>query len=180
MKRTLLAVGGVLAIVAAVPLVAMAEGGKRGGHGDRHGGMMAGGHHGDRGGHGHKHGGKVRMLEMIETYDADGDGSVSQVEIDTFRADRLKTFDADGDGTLSLAEYEALWLDAMRERMVDRFQRHDADGDGAVTVAEFSEGSKYMVIMRDRNDDGVLNLDDVGRRGGKHGKGDGQGGMQKP
>jgi len=26
----------------------------------------------------------------------------------------------------------------------------------------------------------VLNLDDVGRRGGKHGKGDGQGGMQKP
>ena len=53
--------------------------------------------------------------------------------------DRLAEFDADNDGSLTLEEYQALWLDAMRERMVDRFQAHDDDGDAIVTVEEFVE-----------------------------------------
>ena len=108
----------------------------------------------------------VRLIEMIEVYDADGDGAVSQEEIDQWRAERLGQFDADGDGRLSLEEYQALWLDAMRERMVDRFQAHDDDGDGQVTVEEFGERTSRIVLMRDRNGDGVLNLDDARR--GRH------------
>jgi len=59
-----------------------------------------------------------------------------------------------------LSEYEALWLDAYRERMVDNFQRHDDDGDGMVTVQEFSEDQSGMVAKMDRNDDGVLSSED--------------------
>ena len=107
--------------------------------------------------------GQDRLRAMLELYDTDGDGSISQAEIDATRAERLATFDADGDGQLTLAEYEALWLDAMRERMVDQFQRHDDDGDGQVTADEFGEDFANIVARRDRNNDGVLNADDTGR-----------------
>lgn len=151
-------------------------------HHDRHG---DGGHHGHgHGRDGHKgrahggggHGGKMghgrrtdRLMDLMELYDLDGDGKVTQAEIDQGRADRLGEFDSDGDGTLSLQEYEALWLDAMRERMVDRFQKHDDDGDGQVTVEEFSERTGRMVMRGDRNDDGAISLEDL-RRGdrGRH------------
>lgn len=186
MKKSILAAGTALAIAAAIPLVALAQGGWHDGPGGRHGGMMSGGmHDGGHGGHHGKHGGKARMLDLIETYDADGDGKVTQAEIDTYRAARLKTFDADGDGKLSLAEYEKLWLDAMRDRMVDRFQSHDDDGDGMVTADEFGEAYRNMVILRDRDDDGALSLDDAemrgpGGMGQGMGRGMGQGMMQKP
>ncbi len=170
MKKIFAGTVAVVAIAAAVPLVASAHG-----DGDRGERGYKGGHHGERHGmRGHHRdgpagrGGKVRMIEMIEIYDADGDGSVSQVEIDAWRADRLGQFDANGDGQLSLDEYQALWLDAMRERMVDRFQSHDDDGNGLVTVEEFGERTARIVTMRDRNDDGVLNMDDLRReRGGQ-------------
>jgi hypothetical protein len=105
-----------------------------------------------------------RMLDMIELYDQDGDRKITQAEVDKARADRLAEFDRDGDGMLSLDEYEALWLDAMRERMVDRFQAHDDDGDGKVTVVEFSKQTSRLVMRRDRNDDGALSVEDL-RRG---------------
>lgn len=170
MKKTIAGTIAVLATAAAVPLIAGTHGdGDAGGmkdrhHGEHHGGQGMRGHHGN--GHAGR-GGRIRIMEMIETYDADGDGSVSQVEIDDWRADRLREFDTDGDGQLSLDEYQALWLDAMRERMVDRFQSHDDDGDGQVTIEEFGERSAHLVMMRDRNEDGVLNLDDMPR--GRHG-----------
>lgn len=104
-----------------------------------------------------------RVMDLVELYDRDGDGKVTQVEIDQARADRLAAFDNDGDGALSLQEYEALWLDAMRARMVDRFQSHDDDGDGSVTVEEFSERTGRMVLRGDRNGDGAISQEDMRR-----------------
>ena len=121
-------------------------------------------HHGREHGRKRGHGRRIdRVLDLIELYDHDGDGAVTQAEIDQARADRLSEFDDDGNGMLSLQEYEALWLDAMRERMVDRFQSHDDDGDGQVTVEEFSKRTARLVMRRDRNQDGVIGLDDVRR-----------------
>jgi Ca2+-binding EF-hand superfamily protein len=186
MKKILAATAAALALAAAVPLVATAHDDDRGGR-ERGGGHDAGhgmrGHHGEGhhgGGHGHGgRGARLHFQEMIETYDADGDGSVSQAEVDEWRASRLREFDADGDGQLSLDEYQALWLDAMRERMVDQFQEHDDDGDGQVTVEEFGERTSRMVMMRDRNEDDVLNAEDAGHRGRGDGPrhGHGTGGM---
>ena len=70
----------------------------------------------------------------------------------------------DSDGSLSLEEYQALWLDAMRERMVDRFQAHDDDGDGIVTVEEFVESLQLDRPAVDRNDDGQVTRDDLRRQ----------------
>ena len=119
---------------------------------------------------GREHGGKMRnarrmdrVINLIKLYDQDGDDKVTQAEIDEVRANRLAEFDSDGNGMLSLQEYGALWLDAMRERMVDRFQSHDDDGDGQVTDEEFSEQTSRMVIRRDRNSDGAISLEDTRR-----------------
>jgi len=115
------------------------------------------------GGHGRMHGG---MHDMLLSFDANEDGKLSQEEIDQGRASQLKKFDKNGDGTLSLGEYEALWLDVMRERMVDRFQGHDADGDGKVTSEEFGERFAGMVKFMDSNGDGVLDETDMRARHG--------------
>lgn len=177
MKKTIAATVAVIALGAAIPLAA--SGGDRYGdhRGDRHGGPGMMGHHGEMRGHhgkrdGMRHGGigaKIRMQEFIGTNDADGDGRVTQDEVDQWRADRLARFDTDGNSQLSLDEYEQLWLDAMRKRMVRQFQRHDEDGDGQVTADEFGERTARMVMMRDRNEDGVISLDDLGRRHGRRG-----------
>ena len=114
--------------------------------------------------------GRGRGAAMIENFDTDGDGQLTQAEIDAVRADRFAEFDTDGNGELTLQEYEALWLDAMRERMVDRFQNLDNDGDAIVTSEEFVDPFAAMVSRMDRNEDGVISADDMGRRG--HGRGD--------
>lgn len=140
-------------------------------HGDGHSRwrMHGGGQYG-MGGHGmggHGMGGHGGMHDMMLGFDANEDGKLSQEEIDQGRANQLKTFDKDGDGSLNLAEYEALWLDVMRERMVDRFQGHDADGDGMVTTQEFGKRFANMVKYMDSNGDGVLDESDMGRRHNK-------------
>jgi len=129
-----------------------------------------GGPHGHGGGHGGRMGGRMgggrgmdRVLDLIELYDQDGDGKVTQAEIDKARADRLAAYDADGNGSLSLQEYEKLWLEAMRSRMVDQFQAHDDDGDGQVTVNEFSKRTSRLVLRRDNDEDGAIDLTDARR-----------------
>ena len=130
-------------------------------HSQMHGHHMAGQHGGGFRGHGK--GGHMAM-RLLERYDANGDGKVSQEEIDRGRGERLASFDGDQDGKLSLAEFEALWLDAMRERMVDSFQGFDDDGDGLVTGEEYGKPFQRMVERMDRNGDGLLGFDDRGRR----------------
>lgn len=117
---------------------------------DRHHGR---GHHGGFGGE-----------RLFESFDANGDGRLTQAEIDQVRQARLQQFDADGDGNLNLDEYQALWMEAMRERMVDRFQAHDDDGDGLVTPQEFGEPFDRMVRRFDQDGDGELTMDEIRRR----------------
>lgn len=94
--------------------------------------------------------------DLLTTYDTDGNGTVTQAEIDAVRAAELATYDANGDGTLNLEEYQALWLAKVYERMVDAFQHFDANGDGNVTVEEFNAGFANIVALRDADGDGAL------------------------
>ena len=118
-----------------------------------------------RGGGGHMEGGR----QMLQGFDRDGDGSFTQEDVDAVRGERFAAFDADGDGALSLAEYEALWLDAMRGRMVRGFQLHDRDGDALVTVKEFTLTTGNLAERHDRNGDGVVTRDELRER--RHGQG---------
>lgn len=142
------------------PQMQQADGGAMMHKGGQH---HRGKHH--RGGH---HGGR-HMSGMLESFDLDGDGKLSQEEIDRSRVERFSSFDADGNQSLTLAEYEKLWLDAMREVMVDRFQELDADGDAQVTAEEFKRPFAKLVRHMDRNDDGVLDDADRGRHHGQKG-----------
>src|SRR5687768_14461769 len=123
-KRTILLTAGALALGATAFAGASLAGG--GWHRDH-------GHHGSAG------------QSLFETFDANQDGTLTQAEVDQARQSKLAEFDRDGNGSLSLEEYQALWMDAMRERMVDRFQGHDDDGDGMVTAEEF--GNDYSRII---------------------------------
>ncbi|HEX9791336.1 MAG TPA: hypothetical protein VGA60_11785 [Kiloniellales bacterium] len=114
--------------------------------------------------HGGGHEDGRHMFRMLESFDVNGDGKLSQAEIDETRAERFTSFDADSDQTLTLAEYEQLWLAAMREKMVDRFQDLDADGDAKITAEEFKAPFANLVRHMDRNDDGVVNREDSPRR----------------
>jgi hypothetical protein len=121
-------------------------------------------HHGWNQHHRGGHMGPGAGLAFMEQYDTNKDGSLTQAEIDQVRKDRLAKFDADKDGKLDLKEYEALWLDAHRRQMVRDFQRLDTDGDAVVTGDEYGKPLDKLVQFRDRNHDGKLNKDDVGRR----------------
>lgn len=107
------------------------------------------GHH--RGGHG---GPRGEML--FRTFDTDKDGAITAAEINSETERRISSNDANGDGALSLQEFEVVWMEMMRNRMVDAFQRFDDDGDGVITKAEVDEKTSWMLSRMDRNGDGKI------------------------
>jgi hypothetical protein len=132
------------------------ERGERGDHEKRgeRGGRDRGEHRGERIGFG----------AMLTDADANGDGSVTQDEIDLFRTSLVAGADASGDGDLSLEEFQSIYAELAQDRMEDRvtksFERLDADSDGQVTQAEMDDRFGDIVERMDRNDDGALSEDD--------------------
>lgn len=161
-----LVIAGLAAIVgsAAIAGVVHARDGHFGPRGERH--SM-----GERGGFDHG----PRGFAMMEQFDANKDGNLTQAEIDQARKEKLAKFDANKDGKLNLKEFEALWLDTTRQQMVRSFQHLDADGDAIVTLDEYTKPYQQMVRRHDRNNDGQLKQDD--RR--HFGRGDAPKGEQK-
>jgi len=104
------------------------------------------------------HGGMMR--QMMERYDTNKDGKLTQQEVDDNRTQWFARFDADKNGSLSLKEFEALWLEAHRQEMIREFQRFDPNGDAAVSLEEYKEPLSRIVADRDRNGDGVLSKED--------------------
>ena len=102
----------------------------------------------------------VSAMELFESVDADGDGKLTQAEIDKARNDRHAAHDADGDGNLSLEEFAALWHETTRPLTVRAFQMLDTDGDAVVTRAEYDRPLASIVERLDRNRDGGLSLKD--------------------
>ncbi|WP_299788505.1 EF-hand domain-containing protein [uncultured Marivita sp.] len=123
--------------------------------GDRDG---RGGRDGHRGGHrGGGFGGEM-FRTVFDAADADGDGSVTQAEIDAYRAAQIGAVDASGDGALSIEEFDELYRSFTRSRMVDAFQSLDSDGDGQIAPEELDTRIARMVERLDRDGDGALTL----------------------
>ena len=102
----------------------------------------------------------VSAMEMFDAVDADGDGRLTQAEIDKARDDRHAAHDADGDGNLSLEEFAGLWHETTRPLTVRAFQMLDTDGDAIVTRAEYDRPLAGIVERLDRNGDGSLSMRD--------------------
>ena len=118
-----------------------------------------------RGGFGHHKGpwgGGGAM--MMEQFDGNQDGKLSQAEIDETVRNRLAGADTNGDGQLDLEEFQPLLVEIMRPRIVDGFQFLDADGSAAITLEEIERPIARMVSRLDRNDDGELTEDELQRR----------------
>lgn len=116
-------------------------------------GWKRGGHHGAG------HGGRGEM--MFKTFDTNKDGTITTAEIEAATQQRLNDNDANGDGALSLEEFQGVWMEMLRERMVDAFQRFDEDGDGVITKAEVDEKTSWMLSRMDRNDDGQITREEM-------------------
>src|SRR5262245_59538254 len=82
---------------------------------------------------------------LLERYDANKDGKVSQQEIDVNRTEWHARFDTDKNGSLSLKEFEALWLEAKRQEMIREFQHLDPNGDAALSLDEYKEPLSNIV-----------------------------------
>ena len=98
--------------------------------------------------------------EMLQSVDTNGDGALSQDEIDAAIDARFAKFDADKNGSLSLQEFEALWAEITQPAAVRAFQFLDPDGDAAVARTELDDRFGKLVSRFDRNDDGMLSPDD--------------------
>jgi hypothetical protein len=108
---------------------------------------------------------------ILEQFDKDGDGKLSEEERKAAKAARgqmegarmkemLEKFDADKDGTLNEAEKEAMRAE-MKKRMIEKF---DKDGDGELNEEERAEMKKAM-----RERPGHKRPHGKGDRDGKHG-----------
>jgi len=114
----------------------------------------------DGGWHGRGHDRGKYWQNMLERYDANKDGKVTQEEIDNNRQAWYAEFDIDKDGKLSIVEFEKLWLKARHRMMVREFQYFDTDGDANVTILEYKGPLEDLVVERDRNNDGALSRAD--------------------
>jgi len=107
---------------------------------------------GPQGGDGPPDGKRPEMhKKMLERFDADGDGTLSEAERATAKEARkskmekhrkkmvLKHFDEDGDGTLSETERAA--AKKAKERRLEKF---DKDGDGELSREEHKAARKAM------------------------------------
>lgn len=162
-----------LVLAGAAGLSSLAVADYRGSHGAKHhkASYSGQGHHGwgyHNRGH-RKHWRKARRMDrMMERFDTDGDGKLTQSELDDARKALLAKHDGDKDGKLTLAEFQNLWLEFMHRRMVRGFQRIDRDGDAAITIEEFLKPYSKVVERMDRNEDGVLDKEDRRYRGRHH------------
>lgn len=117
--------------------------------------------------------------------DTDGDGALSEAELQAPMAERFAAADADGDGTLTAEELVAMvegrraeQMARMAERMIARF---DANDDGVLSPDEMATppAPATMFERLDTDGDGTISEDEfaaVGERGrGGHGMGRGMG-----
>lgn len=169
MKRTLLSMLALVAVVgAAATTAALADRGGPG-HGRGPGGF----------GEGFGGGPMGAMPLDFAAIDADGDGKVTRAELDAFRAARAAEVDANGDGLLSAEELRAADLKRAEARATERVERliaaHDTNGDGQLSAAELAlpPAPQGLFDRVDADGDGAITEDEIaamrGRMAGRHG-----------
>jgi hypothetical protein len=146
-RKTVLTVSALAlgAVLVAVPMVAMAKG-----EGARMERMM------DRAG---------LQIDFAKA-DADGDGKVTQDELEALRAGQIAALDADGDGFVTAEELAQRGQQLREERNTARtarmLERFDADGDGRLALEELPSAPVDRIFAAlDADGDGALTQPEI-------------------
>jgi Ca2+-binding EF-hand superfamily protein len=134
------------------------------------GGMMMG-RGGRRGGMGGEPG-----FSWLRGADANKDGVITQDEAIGEGMKRFTQLDRTKDGAVDQADFDAMRKD-MADYRVKRFiHRFGADRDGKVSREQFFKEAAERFALADLNNDGRITRDEMGRGGGRHGRGHHRGG----
>ena len=93
-----------------------------------------------------RRGDSAMQQQLFKQIDANSDGSISQEEMDTFRAAKVAAADLNKDGALSLEEFDTLYRELTRTHMVRAFQNLDSNGDGVISAEEMD--ARVAAIMQ--------------------------------
>jgi len=119
----------------------------------------------------------------FEELDSDGDGQITQSEMQGRAAAHFQEADTDGNGLLSASEMEAQAQKRMAERIAGMIERFDKDGDGALSQDEMPRPPRAGRMFDHFDQDGSGGISEeefsdareemrgrMAKRWGKHGK----------
>lgn len=122
-----------------------------------------------RKGHGGQ-GGRGMPVSFAEL-DSDGDGQITQAEIDARREARFADMDSNGDGSVTLDEYKAAAAARASTAAEERFSALDVDGDGVLSrdavEAQVTRGARRgsFIARLDTDGDGAVSEDEFATMG---------------
>lgn len=122
----------------------------------------------------------AQMAHFFETWDMNRDGRVTVEDVSARRAEMFEMFDLNGDAMID-ADEQANMAQTIAGQEESNREGHgvngpgprihaamapaynDADADGVISAAEFAAASPRLFAELDRNGDGEVNREDVGR-----------------
>lgn len=98
----------------------------------------------------------------FEMLDADGNGQVTQAEMQQHREAHFAETDSNGDGMLSSEEMMARGKDDASERVAKMISRFDENGDGMLSLDEMPEPKKKgdMFARLDKDGNGSISKEE--------------------
>ncbi len=114
---------------------------------------------------------------QLQKLDKNGDGKLSADEAPRLFKGR-RQLDANGDGFITSDELRRRMQKRAVRAIPRRLKQMDADGDGRITADEF-KGNERLFQRLDRNQDGVIDVQDRRRRG-EQGDRKGKGKRRRP
>lgn len=115
-----------------------------------------------------------RGAAMLEQLDTNGDGAISQAEVDAKRAAEFSAADSNGDGAVSLDELtahrEAKRAEMKAKREAAMFAKMDVNGNGVIDPDEFGGRADKMFDRFDTDEDGLITAEEREAAKEKRGK----------
>jgi Ca2+-binding EF-hand superfamily protein len=104
-------------------------------------------------------------VQVLESADANHDGTVTRAELIAARASRFGKLDRNGDGYIDAGDLPKRLRrrQSAGDRIAALIAQFDKDGDERISREEFVDGPTLMFDRADTNHDGALSADELKR-----------------